>query len=380
MVSLTFAQSSKEDSDVVVGTDAIWENWFVSGGVGTTMFAGESDRFGTIGSRLAFDFDISLGKWFTPYMGARLQYSGARLRGNTDAPDNIFATGNASSNGLYEQKWNYSYFHFDAMLNLSNFIGGYNEDRFYSFIPYAGAGWARTSKNKNDALTVNLGLYNSFKVNSRLDLFFDIRGVIIGEDAIDGEVGGDYGIDGMLTASVGVNIRLGKHGWNRPVSQSVIDGYKSTISTNESEIENYKSQLEKTKKENAKLKKQLANEKCAESEGKSSSKAYIPETVVSFELNSSKLSNLAKVNLSKIAKVIKKYPSSEKYLVVGYADKGTGSEDGNYKLSKARARAVYDYLTEECDVEPSKLVVESKGGVDNMFYDDATLSRVVIIE
>ena len=32
-------------------------------------------------------------------------------------------------------------FHGDVMLNLSNMICGYREDRLYSFIPYAGAGW-----------------------------------------------------------------------------------------------------------------------------------------------------------------------------------------------------------------------------------------------
>ena len=32
-------------------------------------------------------------------------------------------------------------FHGDVMLNLSNMICGYREDRLYSFIPYAGAGF-----------------------------------------------------------------------------------------------------------------------------------------------------------------------------------------------------------------------------------------------
>ncbi len=394
VVSSAFAHSSKEDGNVVVGTDAIWENWFVSGGIGTSMYAGEADRFGTIGSRLALDFDLSLGKWFTPYMGARVQYSGATLKGNTYSGSNIFATGSANSEGLYNQKWNYMYLHFDAMLNISNFFnGGYNEDRFYSFIPYAGAGWARTHKNNSDALAVNFGIYNTVKVNSRVDLFLDIRGVVLGDDAIDAEVGGDYGIDGILTATVGVNIKLGKHGWKRPVPQCEIDAYKSAISAKDAEIADYKAQLEKLKSEEEKPRRRSGNRRRPEASAEptsnversgarveSTTSVEIPETVISFEISSCELSKLAKVNLSNIAKVIRKYQSSDKYLVIGYADRATGSADLNNKLSETRAKSVYNYLVDDCRVEPSKLVVESKGGVDNMFYDDAALSRVVVVK
>ncbi|MFI3292489.1 MAG: OmpA family protein [Rikenellaceae bacterium] len=380
VVSSVFAQSSNDDDHVVVRTNAIWENWFVSGGVGTTIFAGESDRYGSLGSRLAPAIDISVGKWFTPYMGARLQYSGPQFRGSTYDPDNIFATGSADSDGLYKQKWNSMYFHADAMLNLSNFIGGYKEDRFYSFIPYAGAGWIRAPKSTNDALTVNLGIYNSFKVNSRLDLFFDLRGVIIGEDVVDNEIGGDYGFEGLVTATIGVNFRIGKQGWHSSVSQNTVNNYQSTIKATEVKADNYKKELDKSQKENAVLNKELTKQPKVEGKKEVVAETKIPETVVSFTINSSELSNLTKVNLSNVAKVINESPSSEKYSVVGYADNATGDNKTNNKLSEARANAVYDYLTKECNVEPSRLKVESKGGVDNMFYNDTELSRVVIIE
>ncbi|MFI3333507.1 MAG: hypothetical protein SNI51_08385 [Rikenellaceae bacterium] len=58
---------------------------------------------------------------------------------------------------------------------------------------------------------------NSYKINSSLDVNFDIRGAIIGEDAFDAEGGGDYGVDGILTATVGITYRFGKSGWERPI-------------------------------------------------------------------------------------------------------------------------------------------------------------------
>ena len=55
------------------------------------------------------------------------------------------------------------------------------------------------------------------------------------------------------------------------------------------------------------------------------------------------------------------------FTITGYADKGTGSAEYNMKLSKKRAEAVRDLMVNEF-------------GVGNMFYDDAKLSRVAIVE
>ncbi len=386
VVATTTFANTKEDGDVVVRTDAMWENWFVSGGVGTSIYAGDSDRHGSIGGRFAPTFEISAGKWFTPYIGGRVQYSGLSFRGFTNMKDNVFVTGDKDSKGLYKQKWRYMYFHFDAMLNLSNFMRGYKEDRFYSFIPYAGAGWIRVPKTTDDAFTMNVGLYNSFRVNRRLDLFLDLRGVMVGEDTIDGEVCGDFGVEGIFTTTVGINVKLGKQGWKRPIQPRVIDGYKSTISAKESDVKRYKTQLAKSKKENAKLKSGVKAQPMKSDEAKccqccqTSATVKIPNVVITFELNRSELSNIAKVNLSNIAKTLNKYPSSEKHIIAGYADNTTGNEKSNYELSKARAKVVFDYLTEKCYVDPSCLVIEPRGGIDNMFYNDSSLSRVVIIE
>ncbi len=371
--SSTFAQSEKYE-DITVNPNMIWDNWFVSGGFGTSMFVGELDRKGSFGQRLAPAIDISAGKWFTPYIGARFQYSGPQLRGNTRSANQVFVDGDANSDGWYQQKWSYRYLHVDAMLNLSNLFKGYKEEHFYSLVPYAGAGWARAYKMKQDALAISLGVYNAFKVNSSFDLFLDIKGTVLGEDTFDCEAGGSYGCDGIMTATIGVTYKFHKRGWTRPTPQSVIDGYKSDAA----DLEKYKSQLADAEKKNAALQKQIAA--VVPQETKVETEFKIPATLIQFELNSSNLSNGAKVNLENIAKVINKFTTEEKFLVVGYADKNTGSESHNDKLSKKRAKAVYNFLTNECGVSESKLIMRSKGGVDNMYYDDASLSRVVIVE
>ena len=51
----------------------------------------------------------------------------------------------------------------------------------------------------------------------------------------------------------------------------------------------------------------------------------------------------------------------------------------NLWLAENRAKNVFKVLTEEFGVSPDQLVLDDKGGVDNMYYDDPQLSRSVII-
>ena len=76
--------------------------------------------------------------------------------------------------------------------------------------------------------------------------------------------------------------------------------------------------------------------------------------------------------------MIKSTPE-KKYSVIGYADKQTGTAEGNAVLAKNRAQNVYNVLVNQLGVPASSLVLDSKGGVDYMYYNDEQLSRSVII-
>lgn len=54
-------------------------------------------------------------------------------------------------------------------------------------------------------------------------------------------------------------------------------------------------------------------------------------------------------------------------------------EDMNCIKEKQRTKTVRDILVGEFDVPSSRLKVIYKGGVENIFYDDAKLSRAVIV-
>ena len=99
---------------------------------------------------------------------------------------------------------------------------------------------------------------------------------------------------------------------------------------------------------------------------------------INFQVDKWELRSKEKVNLNAIADIMKSL-HDVKFLVCGYADMQTASPEQNLMLSEKRAHAVYDYLIEVCGVDPDVIVLDYKGGVDMMFYDEKELSRCVMI-
>lgn len=99
---------------------------------------------------------------------------------------------------------------------------------------------------------------------------------------------------------------------------------------------------------------------------------------VFFTIGKYNITDQDKVRLSEVAKAIKEGSKDVVYTIAGYADKATGSAKVNQKLSEKRAQTVYDYLVKE-GVDADQLKIVANGGVDNMFFNQAALSRVAIV-
>lgn len=363
------------------------DNWSIGVGGGVNMYLGEHDRQMKTGDRLSPNLDVYVGKWFTPVVGFRLGYTGLNFRGATN-----LVSGNPNSTGerydpngsdhqpLYWQKFNFFNLHADFMLNLVNLIGGYKE-RVFNTSLYAGVGLARAYSHKavevnpvaNNRLSGSVGLFNTFRLCDALDLNLDLRGTLLPE-SFDGEVGvrpegGDiYESDGFLTASLGLAYKFNPRGWEQGKTRNI---YRTQITKITDEAA-----LAALKADNAALQQALAK---AEAAAVVEQLHHMPGYLVTFAINSSKLTNKDRVNLGKIAEALKGTDDKVVLNITGYADEGTGSEKVNDRLSRERAQAVYNCLVEEFGVKPEKLATDFKGGVENMFYDDAVLSRSVIV-
>ena len=309
-----------------VETNSFWSNWFIGVGAGTQFYVGEHDRELSFGKRLSPSVDVYVGKWFTPGIGVRFGYNGVSAKGAVY--NGMYSTGEAiggANSGLYKSKFHYYNFHADALFNMCNIIGGYKEKRLYSCIPYVGFGVMKiTNKPHQTEFAGHLGLLNTFRLCSALDLNLDLRATLVEED-FDGEVGGTRG-EGMFSATIGLAYKFNKRNWNRAktVTREVYHN---------DELNAMRAKLNKMGEENARLKDALeeANRKAAE---QSEPKQVASTNVVIFQIGKSELSTEARVSLGMLAEAIKQGDPKAVYTITGYEDASTGSKKRNERLSK----------------------------------------------
>ena len=169
-----------------VVTNRYFENWFAGISVGGQVLLGDHDKQMQFLDRITPAIEGNIGKWFTPGIGVRMGYTGYQLKGLTH---NSYSSAKTHSTGeIYEdvristdlgklevQKFNYNHIHGDVLFNLSHIFNGYNESRFYTISPYAGIGWAwvTTGDPRSSEPTINLGIYNSFRLNHAFNLTLD---------------------------------------------------------------------------------------------------------------------------------------------------------------------------------------------------------------
>ena len=353
-------------------TNPFWSNWFFSIGGGAEATFGDNDSAGSFGKRISPTLNVSVGKWFTPGIGLRMQYSGLQARGFTYDAGADYVKGTQLKDGYYKQRFDYMNLHGDVMFNLNALFGGYNQHRVYEIIPYVGAGFTHNySKPHREALSVNAGIINKFRISNAIDINLELSAMGV-EDKFDGEVGGDHGYDGVLSATVGLTYRFPARGFRRPMPQLI----------SQIELAAMQDKLAAMGAQNAQLKNaliQAQNQPVAEV---TETEVIVPDPdiaprTVFFTIGSAELSPREIMNLSYLAEQMKQFPNAT-YTVNGYADSATGTPAFNKELSLKRAQAVKDALVKNYGIAADRLNIEAGGGVDK--FGQPILNRVVLVK
>ena len=275
--------------------------------------------------------------------------------------------------------------HADALINLSNWIGGYREDRVYYAKVFAGFGasFVNVSNDGSAGFAFNAGLLNSFRVCDALDITLELMGILTaGRDMprVVSSLADKYGQ--IYTATVGITYRFNKRNWDKAYTQEEIDGYLAAIDALESGLAD-------AHRNEGKLAERLAAQKAATDQAMKDNEALrnelakkqdkvISSTAIFFNFDSAKLLDRAKASLQILQETINAAPKSQVFTLVGHADVKTGTAEYNQKLSERRAKAVYDYLVEQ-GVNPDQLTWKGVGSTQNIFPINGT-NRVVIVK
>ena len=352
-------------------TNRLFDNIFIGVAGGINVYQGESDSYG---NHVAPALDVFVGKWITPCVGLRLQYSGMKANGwdNARSPYAVSSKG-PDSKGMYQEKFNVMNLHGDVMWNISNAIGGYKETRTWNFVPYVGFGWARSAANHlyNNEFAFTYGLLNNIRLGNLVDLNLEVKQMVVNQ-GFDQVVRGAKS-EGMFTVTAGLTFKLNRRGFNRPTVAVPADytPYNNKIASLEDE-------LAKSKAEAKRLADELAAEKNKVKEAPAAAPAIEgPIMGTFFNIGSYTITPQEIMNLGYVANYIKAYPN-KKFTIVGYADSATGSAKRNQYLSQQRADAVCKVLVDRFGVDASQLEVVAKGGTDK--FPEIPLNRVAIVE
>ena len=324
------------------------DNIFVGAGIGGMAVFND-------GMNTTFNLNISVGKYITPTWGIRAQFGGFQQK-------------------IGEQKTGYAgdtqtalEFNFDAILNLTNLIGGYNPNRAIDFYGFVGP---TMNISKAVSATYNLDKPNEFETNGTKARFGATAGLGLAYNvnsnwAINLE--GRFGItpsvfgnasdfnkgEGTGRLTIGATYTFGGKKFCKSSAQTkVVEKIVEKQVIKEVPVEVIKEVI-----------KEIPN-------GKASAAIF-------FKVGKADISPEGMVNVKLMAKVMKDNPTT-KYKVAGFADKATGTVSGNQTLSEKRAQAVYDALIAE-GVSADRLEKVGMGGTDPMF-EKGYLNRVVILE
>ena len=251
------------------------------------------------------------------------------------------------------------------MFNLSNMICGYNPDRIYNLIPFAGAGVARNCTDNLYVMGLSVGILNQFNITKKVAVNLELGWNRMENDFVAGGTAVNMGSrfwdshTNVLYAEVGLTYNLGKATWNKTPD---VDAIKAL---SQSQIDALNAQLADEKAEVSRLKSMLANQKPAPAPITKSIKEFITTPVsVFFNISKTDVANPKDlVNVKALAKYAKENNSN--ILVTGYADSSTGTPEINQKLSENRAKQVAEELV-KMGVSRDKISTAAKGGVKEL--------------
>ncbi len=353
-------------------TNRFFDNWFFSVGYGGQVYMGETDSHDNLGRRLGTALDISLGKWITPSVGVRMQYSGLQVLGC-----GFGKTGYSEAYeepNYFEEKFRVSNLHADFMWNISNAISGYKEDRFWNVIPYVGFGWARSWANdsREDEIASTVGLLNNLRITKWLDINIEAKLMSVNERFDKVEGGKKY--EGLVGLTAGLTYKFPVRTFKRASDITFVDNSAMYLG----QINDLKDQLAKAQAARDAAAKELAAERAKGPKVVKEMYPVINDWAIFFNINKANLTDKEMINLGYMAEAMKQVPD-KKFILLASADKGTGSVDFNNKLKAKRANAVYEALTQKYGVDPGQLVIKIAQPEEQPFGTPQT-NRVVIIE
>ena len=348
------------------------DNWFIGIHAGMNHSLSENARFGDFMDMTKPGFAISVGKYFSPAVGARvmLSYMKQQSRANSEmieAYPNVFGEGNYGFHNIGG--------YFDGLFNFNNIFGQYKESTRINVYGILGFGFNATGGFDDKVET-----WSGYKVFTDNGTYFSLRGGL--------------GLSYMLSNALDLNLEVTAHGADDAYNGTRYDRkYDTYVSAMLGLTYHFKDHYgdrrfryttltdadlldELNARINAERGKVRTPEKVVKVE-REVFRSEILNTTVSFIIDRSSITDIQMKNVAEVAKYIEEHPDIN-IVITGYADVKTAYPEYNMKLSKRRAESVRDALVKKFKVDPSRLRIDYKGDTVQPFEMKNEWNRVVI--
>lgn len=373
-------------------TNSWYDNWVISVDGGATTYTSK-----VTDPKFSPAFDISVTKWAMPAMAFRFGLQGFQGKETIPAGYNPIwmnhsaLAWNPNKNLL---SWDYFYAHADLIWSATNSFLGYDFDRFWNIAPYLHGGYQRMfdpekyKTNYDREVVYGAGILNTFRITDRINLNLDLRA---------SNFSGRYhsmsgGRVTELTAMVGLSFNIFKPGWKRAheleiakdaalassaaalASLATAEGLNKDLAAENTALRNRAQELE----DEMNALKAVA----ASSPNKETDELLrrIGEAglVIYYDLAKDNIRDCEQLHISQYVKAVLDVDPDHVFYLTGSADKGTGSESINTRLSNGRVNNVKRYLINELKVAPEQVVI--KKAIISDQHADGRLDRCVLFE
>ena len=348
---------------------SFWSNWFIQvGAQWNAWYSAEEHGAGLDRSPLK-DFRsspaaaIAIGKWFTPGLGLRTKLSGIWGKSVRSV--------NGNAHGFFNKYW---LLNEHALFNVSNMLLGYNPDRVWNFIPFAGAGFGRSMTHDRYGMDLSVGLLNEFRLSRKVFLNLELgwNRIETDIDGMDNQLDpGQRGWDSHdndLYAEIGLTFNLGKGTWDKVPDVAAIKAL------HQAELDDLNNRLSNANAEIDRLNNLIKNHKCPQPIDEVMA---APATVYFYcnKTNSGPSYSADLIDVRALAKIAAE--KNRNVVVTGYADSATGNPEHNQWLSDERANTVANEIV-GMGVDRGKITTTGKGGVD--ILSPFELNRRAVVE
>lgn len=369
------------------------DNIFVGLQLGISHSMSENTRFGSFFGNERLSFNIGVGKWFYPSFGLRIT---AGLHPQVGRAEWEISDAYPAYFGNY----NYNMFsgYFDGLVNLTNIIYKYREDRVFNLVGIIGLGYNHTfgfDKAKCALMRRGISLdggkpvagtdenpgYIHYDVDTKPGNYFAAHVGLQGR----WKVSSAWDVVAEVTFN-GTDDKYNGHTYDR-----VYDTYFDVLVGAQFHFKDChgRRRFHYVKNLNSAVIERLERMARDENEKLSEANMDIPEiferinftealqTTVSFYVDRYYITDAQKKNVKSVATFLGMHPDIN-LVVTGYADIETAYPAYNLRLSQKRAQAVYDMLVNEFHVPENRLRIDYKGDTVQPYTAVNEWNRAVI--